>query len=364
MDRADELVAPDLQVALRAGGYRPRPARRERRRLPGGGSRRGARPGGRAPVARLGVPVLRVSGCPPTPVTILTGFLGAGKTTVLNHLLREEHGLRLGVLVNDFGAVNVDAALVARAEGETVSLMNGCVCCSTRGELLAAALELRRRAEPPDHLLVECRGDSDPSSVALPFLVPQARSDLRLDAVLAVLDAEQVRASRERASVVDAQVVAVDIVVLNKADLVSARERAALQAWIRVAVPRARIIETTEGRVPVEIVFGGAPPSRPPRRHADLAAQDRLQPFVAAGVVEVDRAEHVAVVGQGQRRHPELRGLLDQLVDVAGPVEQAVLGVEVEGARARCRSPSLPLPGRWVRARRVADDDLHSSGCG
>jgi G3E family GTPase len=79
-----------------------------------------------------------------------------------------------------------------------------------------------------------------------------------------VLDAEHVRASRERASVVDAQVAAADIVVLNKADLVSAREREALQAWIRVAVPRARFFETTEGRVPAEIVFGGAPPSRPP----------------------------------------------------------------------------------------------------
>ncbi len=210
--------------------------------------------------------MLRVSERPPTPVTILTGFLGAGKTTVLNHLLRQEHGLRLGVLVNDFGAVNVDAALVARAEGETVSLTNGCICCSIRGELLAAALELRGRAEPPDHLLVECSGVSDPSSVALPFLAPQARSDLRLDAVLAVLDAEQVRASRERASVVDAQVAAADIVVLNKADLVSAQEREALQAWIRVAVPRARIFETTEGRVPAEIVFGGAPTSRPPVR--------------------------------------------------------------------------------------------------
>lgn len=203
---------------------------------------------------------------PPTPVTILTGFLGAGKTTVLNHLLRQDHGLRLGVLVNDFGAVNVDAALVARAEGETVSLTNGCVCCSIRGELLAAALELRRRAEPPDHLLVECSGVSEPSSVALPFLAPQARSELKLDAILAVLDAEHVRASRERASIVDAQVAAADIVVLNKADLVSAPEREALQAWIRVAVPRARIFETTEGRVPAEIVFGGAPPARAPAR--------------------------------------------------------------------------------------------------
>ncbi|MFN8094110.1 MAG: GTP-binding protein [Vicinamibacteria bacterium] len=247
---------------------------------------------------------------PPTPVTILTGFLGAGKTTVLNHLLRLDHGLRLGVLVNDFGAVNVDAALVARADADTIGLTNGCICCSLRGKLLDAALELRRRAAPPDHLVVECSGVSDPSSVALPILSPRARPELRLDAVVAVLDAERVRAARELVAVVDAQVAAADVVVLNKVDLVTAAEREALRAWIRVAVPRARILETTEGRVPAEIAFGSSATVRPP-----AAGRGRELPV------------HGMTSGTGERdRHGSNAGLATWHWTCELPLDPALLG--------------------------------------
>jgi Ni2+-binding GTPase involved in maturation of urease and hydrogenase len=91
----------------------------------------------------------------PIPTTILTGFLGAGKPTMLTHILHGNHGLRIAVLVNDFGAVNIDAQLVVGIEGEdTVNLANGCICCTIRDDLLATVCQICARPEPPDYILV------------------------------------------------------------------------------------------------------------------------------------------------------------------------------------------------------------------
>src|SRR5688572_19146180 len=100
-----------------------------------------------------------------TPVTILTGFLGAGKTTLLNHILNGNHGLRVAVLVNDFGAVNIDARLVVGVEGETVSLSNGCICCTIRGDLLNCVDNLLKRPDTPEYILIEASGVSDPAQI-------------------------------------------------------------------------------------------------------------------------------------------------------------------------------------------------------
>lgn len=191
----------------------------------------------------------------PIPVTILTGFLGAGKTTLLNHILHAEHGLRIAVLVNDFGAVNIDSQIVLGVEGESmVSLGNGCICCTIRDDLLNATADLINLPEPPEYIIVEPSGVSDPGAVATTFFL--LRDHLRVDSVIAVLDAENFDTLTGYNSILALDQVGVaDVVLLNKADLVTRQKLDQLQASVRRMAPRARILETVEANVPLELLL-------------------------------------------------------------------------------------------------------------
>lgn len=156
------------------------------------------------------------------PVTILTGFLGAGKTTLLNRLLQADHGLRMAVLVNDFGPINIDSRLVVNIEGETISLSNGCICCTIRDDLQQAVLQLAERPDPPEMILIETSGVSDPHAVINTFISRRMRQQFQLDSVITVIDAEQLHAQPTFADLIGRQIAAADIVLLNKCDLVSA----------------------------------------------------------------------------------------------------------------------------------------------
>ncbi len=200
----------------------------------------------------------------PIPLTILSGFLGAGKTTLLNHLLKSDHGLRIAVLVNDFGAINIDAQLIVGVPtSEQITLANGCVCCSIRGDLLRAALQLIERPDPPDYIVIEPSGVSDPVSVAQTFQLPELRQRIRLDAIVAVVDAEQFeQLEGANAYLAYEQLTVADLIVINKVDLVTPERVAALKRkWL---YPTARVIETSFGRVPVDLLLdtGRFDPSR------------------------------------------------------------------------------------------------------
>jgi G3E family GTPase len=193
----------------------------------------------------------------PIPVTVIGGFLGAGKTTLLNYVLSENHGVRAAVLVNDFGAINIDAKLVVGVEGETINLANGCVCCTVRDDLISACLGLLQRAEPPELVIIETSGVSDPVQVANTFLMPELQSLLVLNSILAVVDAEQFPLLlKEEAALARLQIEAADMVVLNKVDLVSNKDLSIVKNEIRKIAPGSRAIAARYGRVPMELLLG------------------------------------------------------------------------------------------------------------
>ena len=110
------------------------------------------------------------------PMTVLTGFLGAGKTTLLNRILTGDHGLRVGVLVNDFGSVNIDAELVVGVDNNMISLANGCVCCQIRDDLIESVAAMLARPEAVEYVLLEASGVADPAGIFMTFSDPNLRT--------------------------------------------------------------------------------------------------------------------------------------------------------------------------------------------
>ena len=193
------------------------------------------------------------------PVTILTGFLGAGKTTLLNRILTGDHGLRVGVLVNDFGKINIDAELVVGVEGNTISLSNGCVCCQIRDDLIESVVALLARPERVEYILLEASGVADPAGIFVTFTDSALRDRIRLDSITCVLDAEQVFAHPEYPPLMELklrQVGFADMLILNKVDLAGAEQLAKVHAWLDAHFGRLRIVETNFCEVPYEILLG------------------------------------------------------------------------------------------------------------
>ena len=191
------------------------------------------------------------------PLTVLTGFLGAGKTTLLNRILTGDHGLRVAVLVNDFGSINIDAELVVGVEneGDIINLANGCVCCNIREDLVAAVTQIMARPEQPEYILLEASGVADPSGIAITFMDEEMRDRIRLDSIMCVLDAEQIFAAPEMMELKLRQVAFADLLILNKVDLVTPEEIERIKAWLDDRFHRYRLVEASGGNVPLEILL-------------------------------------------------------------------------------------------------------------
>ena len=192
----------------------------------------------------------------PVPVTIVGGFLGAGKTSLLNHILNTVTGKRVAVLVNDFGEINIDAKLVASFEGNTVSLTNGCICCTIRDDLVVEVLKLLGRDEPPEHIVIETSGVSKPLLVVETFVRPEAYAYTEVQGLISVLDADLVwdEDAEYRDLAVD-QIKYADLVVLNKTDLVTPKRLETVRQEIEGIAERSRIWETSFGVVPLDLIF-------------------------------------------------------------------------------------------------------------
>ena len=192
------------------------------------------------------------------PITILTGFLGAGKTTLLNRILNGNHGLRVAVLVNDFGAINIDAELVVGVKDDVINLSNGCVCCTIRDDLVETVLETINRPEAPQYILLEASGVADPSGIAMTFADADLQERVRLDSVTCVLDADQVFAHPELPDLMALklrQIAFSDMIVLNKVGLAGPEAVAKVRDWVNGTFRRLRIVETNHCEVPLEILL-------------------------------------------------------------------------------------------------------------
>lgn len=196
-----------------------------------------------------------LQGIKPVPVTTLTGFLGAGKTTLLNRILSGNHGLRVAVLVNDFGAINIDAELVISVETNVISLANGCVCCMIRDDLVASIEEALARPEKPDYIVLEASGVADPIGIAQTLNDPSLRDRIRLDGILCVLDAEQVFLAPETTELKLMQMACADMIVLNKVDLVQREDVARIRAWLDTRFHRFLLVEAVRGDVPLPVLL-------------------------------------------------------------------------------------------------------------
>jgi G3E family GTPase len=194
------------------------------------------------------------------PVTVLTGFLGSGKTTLLNRILTENHGQRIAVIENEFGEIGVDQELVINAEEEIFEMNNGCICCTVRGDLIRILGNLMTRRDKFDRIVLETTGLANPGPVAQTFFVDDAMRDkFALDGIVTMVDARHFEQQILNSEETTTQVAFADVIVLNKADLVTDEELDALEQRVRGMNALARIVRADpveRASVPMKAVLG------------------------------------------------------------------------------------------------------------
>ncbi|MGQ4596635.1 GTP-binding protein [Nocardia sp. R6R-6] len=202
------------------------------------------------------------------PVLLVAGFLGSGKTTLLNYLLRNNRGTRIGVVVNDFGAINIDAMLVAGQVDAMIALGNGCVCCAVDvTELDAMFTRLAQPRAEIDVIVVEASGLAEPRNL-IRMVIGSDNPRIRYGGLVEVIDAEQFPAISARHPELIAHLRLADLVVVNKADRVAAQQLARLRAEVATLVGPAPVYTTTHGRIDPGLLF-----DEPPRETARVAEQ-------------------------------------------------------------------------------------------
>ena len=189
------------------------------------------------------------------PVTIITGFLGSGKTTLLNHILQNQQDLKVAVLVNEFGDINIDSQLLVSVDENMMELSNGCICCTINDGLVDAVYNVLERGDRIDYMIVETTGVADPLPIALTFLGTELQHLTRLDSILTVVDSEAFTSEHFNSDAAYAQIMYGDIIILNKTDLVTEEKLQELEAFINQTKTRARILRSHLGIVPLPLIL-------------------------------------------------------------------------------------------------------------
>ncbi|MEV6161803.1 GTP-binding protein [Streptomyces sp. NPDC052052] len=232
------------------------------------------------------------------PVVVLAGFLGSGKTTLLNHLLRNRAGNRIGVIVNDFGAIEIDAMTVSGQVGSTVSLGNGCLCCAVDGSELDTFLDtLTRPAARLDVIVIEASGLAEPQELVR-MLLASDNPHIMYGGLVEVVDAAEFDATRRRHPEIDRHLAVADLVVLNKTDRVGDEERTRIRDVVVAAgIPGGSapaVVSTSYGRIDPELLFD--PALRPD-------GEEKARQLTFEDLLLAERAEEEAHAGDDHHLH-------------------------------------------------------------
>lgn len=190
------------------------------------------------------------------PVTIITGFLGSGKTTLLNQILKNKQDLKVAVLVNEFGDIDIDSQLLVSVDQDMVELSNGCICCTINDGLVDAVYRVLEREERIDYLVIETTGVADPLPIILTFLGTELRDLTNLDSIITLVDAETFDANHFHSEAALKQLTYGDIILVNKTDLVTTEKIEELEDYINDVKVGAKIICTQYGQVPLPLILG------------------------------------------------------------------------------------------------------------
>jgi G3E family GTPase len=190
------------------------------------------------------------------PVTVVAGFLGSGKTTLVNHILANNAGLKAAVIVNEIGEIGIDGDLIVAAENDMVELSNGCICCSINNDLVETVFRVLERKHEIDYLVVETTGLADPLPVVLTFLRSEFRDIVRVDSIVTVADAECFSLDLFDSPAARNQLRYGDTILLNKGDLASAARLTDVEEKIRTVRDGARIVRTMRCDVPLPLILG------------------------------------------------------------------------------------------------------------
>jgi G3E family GTPase len=281
----------------------------------------------------------------PVPVLLATGFLGAGKTTVVNHILAEAGGRRIAAVVNDFGAINIDAELIAGATDGVVNLANGCICCTLEGDLLRTLANLLRRQPRPEAIVIETSGVADPADIVRNLMDPVVLRDVPLETVLCVVDAS---ASAEALAdpLLRAQLRMADVVALTKTDLAGEAGLQHARAAVAAVRPAATVVEAPHGRVPLPLVLPEDPARLPlprdPGRRMPHADRFETLSWTAEAPLSLPRLQ--AAIGRLAPRLARAKGIFETVEQPGRRYLFQLAGGRATLAPMRDATPDAALP--------------------
>ncbi|MCP4070389.1 MAG: GTP-binding protein [Hyphomicrobiales bacterium] len=297
----------------------------------------------------------------PLPVTTIGGYLGSGKTTLVNHLLRNANGLHLAVLVNEFGELAIDEDLIEVKSDDIISIAGGCICCSFGNDLTSALIDLGKMTPRPDHIVIESSGVSIPGAIVNTLSLLEG---FQSNGIVVLADADSVMANANDKYVGDTitrQLADAEILILNKLDLVGVTERTGLENWLLEMAPGAVLIPAKHCQVTPDAVLGGvlSPGKGSPGNHADeLFDSIVLEPVVgvnvenlarelASGPYGVVRAKGFVADHDGKRKLLHIVANRWHVSDVSNDVASAIICLGFRGqldkkALGKCLGSTIP----------------------